>query len=107
MDDLLAPVTRLSDGKHGIAICRNGASLDGPGLSGKVGHALNAPCLDQMETPCLLPEKPEKPAKISNIGTDSQRHNLIIERIEKSSYLIFWDGKKFASRLNHRHSGGD
>lgn len=65
------------------------------------------PVLIKIETWRLMPEKPEKPAKISNIGTDSQRHNLIIERIEKSSYLIFWDGKKFASRLNHRHSGGD
>lgn len=106
-EDLLAPITRLSDGKHGVAVCRNGTVLHVLGLSGKVGDALPAAYFDQIESWRLVPEKPEKPAKIGNIEADSRRHNLIIERIEKSSYMIFWDGKKFESRLNYRHSEAD
>ncbi len=65
-------------------------------------HALNTPHLAQVKIDAGRLKKLEKQGENGDIGIDSQRQNLIIERIEKSSYTVFWDGKKFESPLSHR-----
>lgn len=98
--DVYAPVKRTTDGKRGIAVCRAGTWFHLLGFDEKVNPDLKPEYFDQIEEWSLFfKNRPE----INNleISTQAKGDVIVIERIEKSRYFIYWDGKGFKSHLDY------
>ncbi len=98
--DIYAPVIRKTDGKRGLAICRAGTWFDILGIDSVVEPELNPNYFDSVEDwSVIYKNRPEiKSLKISPL---SKGDVIVIERIEKSRYFIYWDGKGFKSHLDY------
>ena len=94
--DLFAPVVRRTDGKKGIAICRAGTWFDVLGMEDPVGDIAPG-YFDQIETWRL--ERTDNAIQESASEQRSyERDELIIERVEKSAYAIYWTDDGYRSR---------
>lgn len=98
--DIYAPIKRSSDGKRGLAICRAGTWFHLLGFDEKVKPDLKPGYFDQIEDWYVVyKNRPE----INNLEISEQAKGdvIVIERIEKSRYFIFWDGNEFKSHLDY------
>lgn len=95
--DLAAPVTRKSDGKRAIAICRAGTKLNVLGLSGKIGVHLVTEYFDRIDGWRVEPKGP-----VGQGGEGTQPPVLLGDAItigkeDSSSALIYWTGAAWSS----------
>lgn len=95
--DIAAPVTRKSDGKRAIAICRAGTTLDVLGLSGQIGVHLVAEYFDRIDGWMLQPK-----AELGHGGEGTPPPVLVGDAItigkeDSSSALIYWTGAAWSS----------
>ena len=101
--DLFAPIIHQADGKRGIAICRAGTWLDILGLEGRIGPRLEPGYFDQIENWSVVPA-----AHLPKTGEEGEPPKLegdalMLERIEKSRYFIYWDGTGYQSYLEYEY----
>ena len=97
--DLFAPVVRETDGKKGIAICRAGTWFDVLGMEDPIGEVAPG-YFDQIETWRL--ERTNDGAQGNASDQRSyERDELIIERVEKSAYAIYWTDDGYKSRQKY------
>ena len=94
--DLFAPVVRDTDGKKGIAICRAGTWFDVLGMDQPVGDVAPG-YFDQIET-WRLGRTGDAPQDGASGQRTYERDELIIERVEKSAYAIYWTDDGYKSR---------
>ncbi|MBZ0166345.1 MAG: hypothetical protein K8I00_06015 [Candidatus Omnitrophica bacterium] len=99
--DVVAPVVRTADGRRGLAICRAGTWMDVLGMEERIGRELPSGYLDQLErwtvapkdTLHEIPERNPLPLLTADV--------LVLERIEKSRYFIYWDGSGWQSHEDY------
>jgi len=99
--DIAVPVSRVSDGAHGFAVCRAGTWSHVFGPDGvPPGSDLTPAYFEQVEAWAASP-RADVPDYYGDPGLpEGPGDVIIIERIEKSAYSIFWDGTGFRS---HHH----
>lgn len=102
--DFALPVVREEDGQHGIAVCRSGTWMSVLGIDEvPPGSDLVPGYFNQVEAWNAGPrddllqygDDTGLPARPGDI--------IIIERIEKSAYSIYWDGDEFRSHLHYTY----
>ncbi len=103
--DYAAPAIRTTDGKAGFVICRAGTYLHLIGFDAVVGELAPA-YFETIEGWAIKPRSAVPAYEGSPPLPDIKHDVLTIERIEKSSYTIYWDGKTFRSRLDYRFVEG-
>ena len=97
--DMAVPITRKSDGKRGISICRAGTWNHVLGMDDKpIGEYLTSGYFDSIDWWSLHP-KGEIGASIGERGPPPTMigDGITIGKEGASSVLILWDGEKFTS----------
>ena len=101
--DEAAQVLRLSDGRHGLAICRAGTWLHLVDLGEAVKH-LRRGVVGQTEAWQWLSAGMPRPSHLN--GQTLPKANgdyLIIERFEKEAFAIFWTDDKLSAKRLYGH----
>lgn len=103
--DHAAYVRRVSDDARGVAICRAGTWLEVLGIDGPVpGSPMEGGYFGMVEAwristiedvPGGWVGEPQRPRAAG--------HVLVLERIEKSLYSIYWNGQAFRSHQHYRY----
>ncbi len=103
--DYAAYVHRASDDARGVAICRAGTWLDVLGIEGPVpGSPMEDGYFDMVEAwrtstmedvPGGWVGEPQRPRAAGDV--------LVLERIEKALYSIYWNGEAFRSHQHYRY----
>lgn len=99
--DAVATVVRATDGARGLAVCRAGTHLD---LLGFAPLDELAPAyLAQVEAWTVKPRRQVIEYAGNARPLPPLEHDIItIERIEKSSYTLYWNDGAFHARLDYR-----
>ncbi len=95
--DHAAPVVRKRDGKRGLAICRAGTDLTLIGFDQPL-DALPPGYFEQLEAWSIRPRHELTEYEGSTPLPMFNRDVIVLERIEKSSYTVYWDDGKFRGR---------
>ncbi len=99
--DFAMPISRVSDGRHGLALCRAGTWLDVFGPDSHLPGSDLAPAyLEQVEAWSIGPITDVPTYEGEEAVPPTRGDVLTIERIEKSAYSLFWTDEGFRS---HRH----
>lgn len=103
--DYAAFVRRTSDGARGVAICRAGAWLDILGLDGPVP---GSPMDDQYAAMTEAWRVSTMDEVMTGWDGEAPRPHavgdvLVLERIEKALYSLYWDGARFRSHQHYRY----
>lgn len=99
--DSVAPVRRRSDGTRGLAVCRAGTSLHLLGFDGPIDD-LVPEYFAQIERWTTKPRRQVIDDQNAPPLADFDRDVITVERIEKSSYTIYWDNGAFRARRDYR-----
>jgi hypothetical protein len=104
--DHAALVTRTTDGKFGLAVCRAGTYLELVGFDRAV-DGLEPGYFEQLEAWTVQPVG-AVPRYDGAPPLPALDHDVItLERIEKSSYTLYWDGTRFRARRDYRYVEGE
>lgn len=98
-------VERLSDGARGVAICRAGTWLDIFGFDGPVpGSSMDETYFSMVEA-WRVSTMDEVAAGWTNEAPRPQARGdvLVLERIEKALYSLYWDGEAFRNHQHYRY----
>lgn len=103
--DYAAYVRRISDGARGVAVCRAGTWLDVLGIDGPVpGSPMDEGFFGSVETwrvstmedvPTGWVGEPPRPRAAGDV--------LVLERVEKALYSVYWNGETFQSHQHYRY----
>ncbi len=103
--DHAAYVHRNSDGGRGVAICRAGTWLDVLGVAGPVpGSAMEDNYFAMVEA-WYVSTMAEVPGGWigETLRPQPAGDVLVLERIEKALYSVYWDGTSFKSHRHYRY----
>lgn len=103
--DLAAYVRRAADDARGVAICRAGTWLDVLGVDGPVpGSPMEAEYFAMVEAWRVSPME-DVPGGWDGEAPRPQTTGdvLVLERIEKALYSIYWNGEAFRSHQHYRY----
>lgn len=100
-NDVVAPVMRKSDGMKAVAICRAGTWITMLGSShDQLAGNMDRRYIQQVEA-WQITKTDDVPVYDSESSRPkTNRDILLLERIEKSAYSVYWDGAKF---ISHEH----
>ncbi|MEO8603079.1 MAG: hypothetical protein ABI629_10940 [bacterium] len=99
--DSVATVVRRSDGKRGLAVCRAGTYLHLLGFDAPIDD-LAPGYFAQVEAWTAKPRSQVIDYQDSPPLADFDRDVISVERVEKSSYTIYWDNGAFRARRDYR-----
>ncbi|MCA8891035.1 MAG: hypothetical protein KDA56_04300 [Hyphomonas sp.] len=89
--DSAAQVRRISNGTHGIAICRAGTSLNLLGFETKPDGRVRAGYAGQAEAWQWISPGDELPGHLAGYSLPASDGDiLVLERIEKEAVIVFW-----------------
>lgn len=91
--DSAAPVVRERDQKHGLAVCRSGSRLELIGFDRPI-DGLEPGYFERAETWRVQPGSDPTDTPHRRYARDV----ITIERVEKSSYTIYWHDDRFRAR---------
>lgn len=103
--DSAAYVRRIIDGRRGAAICRAGTWLDVLGVDGPVpGSPMEENYFDMVEA-WRVSTMDDVPGGWDGEAPRPQTAGdvLVLERVEKALYSIYWDGAAFRSHRHYRY----
>ncbi|MCA9401129.1 MAG: hypothetical protein KC713_05845 [Candidatus Omnitrophica bacterium] len=101
--DIVVPIIRKLDGKKGLAVCRGGTWLGLLGVDGGVGEQLSKDYFDQIEAWFVKDVEQTEESAINfkkNVNPQVLKDGvevIILERLEKSRYVLYWDGHSWQS----------
>lgn len=103
--DHAAFVRRVSDGRRGVAVCRAGTWIDVLGVDGPVpGSPMEDGYFDRVET-WAVSTMEDVADGWTGEGPRPQTAGdvLVLERVEKALYSVYWDGTGFRSHQHYRY----
>ena len=103
--DHAAWVRRASDGRYGVAVCRAGTWMDLLGVGETVPGSPMEPNYFDMVEAWAVSSMDNVPGGWEGEGPRPETRGdvLVLERIEKALYSVYWDGAAFRSHQHYRY----
>jgi hypothetical protein len=97
-DEVVVPVVRIADGKHGLAVVRKaGGEPRVIGLEGDMGRHLTPAYFDRMDWWGIHEPGPAGQGVAEGAPPVLAGEGIVLGMEEKSSVLVYWDGTRFTS----------